>query len=144
MGRAPRATAAKWTCPRCGRRFTRSGQSHSCVSVTEAALFAGKPPEVRAAFEKLRAAVAAFGEVHVDAVKASVNFGAKSHFAAAWPRAGRLDVEFVLDRPLRSRRVSKLQSLTATKHVHWVPVLKEEEVDAELVGWLREAYGLRS
>ncbi|HVE83958.1 MAG TPA: DUF5655 domain-containing protein [Myxococcales bacterium] len=112
--------------------------------MTEAALLTGKPPEVQAAFHKLRGAVAAFGDVHVDAVKASVNFGAKSHFAAAWPRSGRLDVEFVLDRPLRSRRVSKLQSLTATKHVHWVQVAGPEEVDAELLAWLRKSYALRS
>ena len=133
-----------WTCPECGRRFTRARQSHSCVSVTEAALFQGKPPEVQSAFHKLRDAVTAFGEVHVDAVKASVNFGAKAHFAAAWPRAGRLDVEFVLDRPLKAKRVSKLQSYGATRHVHWVPVSGPDEVDAELLGWLRESYALRS
>src|SRR5204862_267165 len=68
-----------WTCPKCGRRFTRVRQSHSCVSVTEAALFEGKPPGVQSAFHKLRDAVAALGDVHIDAVKASVNFGARSH-----------------------------------------------------------------
>ena len=88
-----------WTCPECGRRFTRARQSHSCVSVTEAAL---------------------------------------------WPRAGRLDVELVLDRPLKAKRVSKLQSYGPARHVHWVPVSGPDEVDAELLGWLRESYALRS
>jgi hypothetical protein len=132
-----------WTCPKCGRKFTRARQSHSCVSVTEAALCEGKPEPVAAAFHKLRDAVAALGDVHIDAVKASVNFGAKSHFAAAWPRASRLDVEFVLDAPLKSPRVSKLQSYGATKHVHWVPVAGPKEIDAELLGWLRRSYDLR-
>jgi len=108
-----------WTCPECGRRFTRARRSHSCVSVTEAALLEGKPPEVRSAFHKLRDAVAGFGEVHVD--------------ARAWPRAGRLDVEPVLDHPLKAKR----------KHVHWVPVTGPAEVDAELPSWLREPFALR-
>jgi uncharacterized protein DUF5655 len=132
-----------WTCPKCGRKFTRARQSHSCVSMTEAALLEGKPEPIISAFHKLRRAVAAFGDVHIDAVKASVNFGAKSHFAAAWPRASRLDVELVLDAPLKSPRISKVQSYGPAKHVHWIQVTDPTDIDAELLGWLRRSYDLR-
>jgi hypothetical protein len=88
--------------------------------------------------------VTAFGAVRVDAVKTSINFAGRYHFAAVWPRKERLDVELVLARPLASPRVVRSQALGPEKHVHWIQVRGPEDLDAELIEWLREAHSLRA
>ena len=55
-----------WTCPRCGRTFANVNQTHTCAALGSVhAHFDGKDPAVRAAFERVLAALAPLGPVDV-------------------------------------------------------------------------------
>ena len=58
--------------------------------------------------------------MRIDAVKTSVNFGGKSHFAAVWPLKNNLNVEFLLDREINEFRVHRTPKLGSTTYTHFV------------------------
>lgn len=50
-----------------------------------------------------------------------------------------MSIHFGLPRPLRSRRVRKVERF-GTWFVHHVRITSADELDDELMGWLRESY----
>jgi hypothetical protein len=64
----------------------------------------------------------------------------KVRFAGATPRKRWLDVGFWLPRRLESPRFRRIETITPRAHLHVVRLSGENELDAELVGWIREAY----
>lgn len=134
-----------WTCPKCGRSFSRAEQSHSCrPAPTLDEHFAGKPAELRAAFDKLVNALEKEGPLRVDPVATNVHLVAGSAFASAKPMTKKMRVEFLLDKPVASPRIVKTERLSATRHAMHVDVTGPKDVDAELLGWMRAAYRLRA
>lgn len=132
-----------WVCPKCKRGFANKNQRHSCVKHSIDDLFEGKPLAIRQVFDLLLTRIKKFGPVRIDAVKTSVNFGGKSHFAAVWPLRNSLNVEFLLDREVKDFPVYKTQKSGATMYTHFMKVISKREVSARLLGWLREGYELR-
>ncbi len=132
-----------WTCPKCGRSFSREGQSHSCrPALTLGSHFEGRPPWMRVAFDRL---VKGLGKgVRVDVVGNGVHFAAGSTFAAAKPMAKALRVEFLWEKPLASPRVVKSERFSATRYAHHVDLASPDDVDDELRGWLAHAHELRA
>ena len=62
-----------WTCPRCGRTFANVNQTHTCAALGSVhAHFDGKDPAVRAAFERVLAALAPLGPVDVLAERSRI------------------------------------------------------------------------
>lgn len=106
--------------------------------------FEGKPPVLRAAFDKVVEALETEGPLRVDPVAANIHLAAGSTFGSAKPMKAKLRVEFLLDRPIESPRVVKTERFSATRYALHVDVEGPADVDAELVGWLRAAYRLRA
>ena len=52
-----------WHCDKCGRDFANRNQSHACARHELADHFRDKPPEIRALFDRVVAAVREFGPV---------------------------------------------------------------------------------
>ncbi|MCA1812721.1 MAG: DUF5655 domain-containing protein [Halobacteriales archaeon] len=134
-----------WTCPACQRSFAHEGQSHSCrKGPTLDQHFGGKPPQLRKAFDRIVQELEDSGEVRVDPVAANIHLVAGSAFASAAPRKSGLRVEFLLDHEVRSKRIVRLEKLSATRLAHHVDVAGPEDVDHELLRWLRAAQRLRA
>ena len=133
-----------WVCPQCKRKFANKNQWHSCGEHSIDDLFEGKPFAIKQVFDLLLAGIKKFGPIRIDAVKTSVNFGGKSHFAAVWPLKNSLNVEFLLDREINEFPVYRTQKLGSTTHAHSVKVTSKREVSTRLLGWLKEASELRS
>lgn len=133
-----------WQCPDCGRSFKNKNQWHSCVKVDVDSHFTGKPEKVRVLFDKLVDEVKGFGSVRLDAVKSEVLLGNKSHFAAVQVRRGWLTVSFVLDRLVSDPRITWSMELTGASFEHKVKVERLEDIDEQLLGWLKEVYVLHS
>jgi len=127
---------AAWTCPDCGKGFARRGQPHSCKAAEDA--FASRPAWMRAAAEAIAQALP---DARVEPNSGGWHYAAKSTFAAAKPKAKALRVEFFLDAQVESPRVVKVERLGPTRFAHHVDLVAMP--DAELLRWLRAAYGLR-
>jgi hypothetical protein len=142
--RAPvrRAQGRLWTCPRCGNAFVNRNQWHSCRRHDLAAPFAGKPPEIRALFDRFREMVEACGAVRLQPYRDHVAFMVEVRFAGATPRTRWLDIGFWLTRRVDSPRFHRIETLYPGAHVHRLRVTQPAQLDAELAGWVREAYAV--
>jgi hypothetical protein len=54
----------------------------------------------------------------------------------------RLDAHVVLARRLAHARFHRIESISARNHVHHFRIHDVAEIDAEVHGWLREAYAV--
>jgi hypothetical protein len=129
-----------WTCPRCGNSFVTRNLKHSCARHELDDAFAGKPSQIRVYFERLRTTVEALGPVTLVAYRDRIAFMGLVRFAAAVPRQRWLDVELWLARRVDSPRMHKIETLTPRAHIHTVRIAEAHQIDAELAGWLAEAY----
>jgi Domain of unknown function (DUF5655) len=126
-----------WRCPVCGQQFVTRNLPHSCQVVTLDDFFAGS--DLRQLFDRFAAAVP--GPVIVNATKSRIALQARMRFAGIdRPRRTYLLANFVLTRPLESERFTRVEHVPPYYYVHRLRLHRPEDVDAELEGWLAEAY----
>ena len=128
-----------WNCPRCRRPFRNRNQAHSCASRTVESFF-GKRPDLRPLFDAVVGAVERFGTIRIDASPSGINIAARSHFCGAKVTRDGLRVGFLLRRPLASPRVIHREPLGRGRVAYRVLLKGRRDLDAELRGWLREAF----
>ena len=132
-----------WACPRCGRAFANRNQTHSCAPLGDLDRhFARASPAVRAAFDRVLAAVSRLGPVTVLPEKTRIALQARMSFAAFTLKKHWLHGHVVLARRLDSPRFEKIWGPSPRNQVHEFTLRGRAEVDDEVVGWLREAYAV--
>jgi hypothetical protein len=132
-----------WRCPICGQTFVARNMPHSCAVVGLDAFFAGAAPELRELFERFVAAARENGPLTVNATKSRVTLQVRFRFAGIdRPRRSFLLANFVLTRPLESRRFTRVEYVAPYYYVHRLRLAEPSDVDGELAGWLAEAYGV--
>jgi hypothetical protein len=134
---------ALWTCPACGRSFANRNQSHACQALGDLDRhFAGKDPAVRQTFDRLLEAVRGLGPVTVLPEKTRIALQVRMSFAALMPRQRWLDGHVVLARQVASPRFRRVDVYSPRNVVHAFRLRSPAEVDAEVRGWLAEAYAV--
>jgi hypothetical protein len=138
------APSAGWRCPRCSRVFRRTGQQHSCRVVSlEEHLAHGDA--MRPVFDELLARVHRdIGAAEVVALPCCIHLSATHDFLAVLPRKARLEVRFSLRRELRSPRIKHATRIGGSTYKHSTDIATVQDLDEELIGWLREAYHLET
>jgi hypothetical protein len=132
-----------WKCPECGRVFDKTGQSHSCRRVELDQHFKNKEA-ARRIFDGLVDAVRKeIGECEVVSIPCCVHLYGHYDFLAALPKRDRLEIRFALNRALANPRVKQTAGLSKTSFMNCIDLHALEEIDGDLVGWLREAYHLK-
>ncbi|HEY3261657.1 MAG TPA: DUF1905 domain-containing protein [Pseudonocardiaceae bacterium] len=129
-----------WTCPRCGNAFATRNQYHSCQRFELSEVFAGKPPQVRRLYDAVDAAIRENGPVTVVCYRDRVAFMVRVRFAGLVPRQRWVNMELWLPRRVDGPRFSRVETLYPNTHIHTLRLRDTAELDAELRGWLREAY----
>ena len=129
-----------WTCPDCGRTFRNTNQDHSCVVIDLELHYVNKDQNVKDAFEKIKDIAMSLGNVKINSVKNAILFQAKSQFLAVKPKKNILDTEFVLDEPVEGFPIHKTVQATKTKWAHFVRLESPEEVDEQLISWIKRAH----
>jgi hypothetical protein len=129
-----------WRCPRCGRRFANRNQRHFCSDVRIEDHLAGRDPQVVATFEKLLAVARRSGPMAVLPEKTRIAFQVRMSFAAFTLRRRWVDGHVVLARRLDSPRFRRIDLISPRNQVHLFRLASPDEVDAEVAGWLAEAY----
>ena len=129
-----------WRCPECGRQFANRNQSHACGRSTLASHFAGKPPAVRAIFDKLQRVARENGPITVLPEKTRIAFHVRMSFAAFVIRRNWVDGHVVLARRLENPRFRRIETFSPRNHLHAFRFETVKDVDAEVTSWLAEAY----
>lgn len=137
-----RSTTARslWHCDKCGRDFANRNQSHACARHQLADHFRGKPPEIRALFERVVVAVRKLGPVRILPEKTRIAFQVRMSFAQITPRRAWLDGHVVLARRLEHPRFRSVQTFSPRNHVHTFRLAHPRDIDADFHAWLAEAY----
>jgi hypothetical protein len=129
-----------WHCPDCRRVFANRNQSHACGRSTLASHFAGKPPKVRAIFDKLLAVARKNGPVIVLPEKTRIAFQVRLSFAAFVIRKNWVDGHVVLARRFEHPRFRRIETFSPRNHLHAFRFENVEEIDGEVASWFEEAY----
>lgn len=105
-----------------------------------AAQYSGARAPIKLIYDEVVRQVARFGEdVEVSPKKTYVSLRRAKQFALLQPAASRLDVGIKLTGAAPTPRLEPSGSFNAMV-THRVRVGSTDEVDAQLIGWLREAY----
>lgn len=131
---------ALWQCPNCKRPFANLNQSHFCSRYTLQEHLAGKTPQAVRLFRQFAKLVRRCGGVHVIPEKTRIAFQVRMSFAAVSLRRNRLVGHVVLARRLENPRFTKVQTISPRNHVHSFCFTSREQMDKEVLRWLREAY----
>ena len=105
-------------------------------------LFEGKSPELKAAFDLLIHQLSAFGQVKVSPKQTSIHLEKNSGFAGIHPRKNYFNLEFRTDYKIDDPRITRVQQLSARRFEHTIKIENQSNVDAQLMGWLKDAYAL--
>lgn len=105
-------------------------------------LFAKSEPIVETTYEALLRAVGPFGTLRVEEKKTSIHLCCKSSFAGVHPRRSAVLLNVRSAGPIKNLRIRKTERVSAIRFHNELLVRSPQEVDAELVGWLKEAYAL--
>jgi hypothetical protein len=139
-GRRDEPRRKLWTCPRCGRRFVGRNMWHACGDFSVDRFLDGKGEGARELFDRFESLIAACGPYEVAPAKTRVAFMGRVRFAGVTAVSDRgMSVAFGLPRPLGHPRVRKVERF-GTWFVHHMRITSAEELDDELLGWLRESY----
>ncbi len=129
-----------WRCPECRRQFANRNQSHACGRYALASHFEGKPPAVRAIFDKLLRVARRNGPITVLPEKTRIAFHVQMSFAAFVIRRNWVDGHVVLARRFVNPRFRRIETFSPRNHLHAFRFESVGEVDTEASSWLAEAY----
>ena len=104
--------------------------------------FVGKTEAVKSLYAHLLAAIREFGPVIEAAKKTSIHLDRRVGFAGVYVRKNYLNLNIRTDYPVSNPRVYKTDQVSKNRYHHMVKLETEADLDAELLGWLQDAYAL--
>jgi len=132
-----------WTCPKCNRKFRNTNQHHTCQLIAIEAFFDKRPPIFKAILDRLVEVLNAFGDYRIEPIPYNViRFKTKSTFASIKRKKDHLEISFYLDHLEDVLPVVKYKQMSARRVVHVVPVDAVEDIDSQLIDWMRASYEL--
>lgn len=130
-----------WTCPKCGRKFVTRNMWHACGPYTVETFLAGKGDQARTLFHRFVELIERCGPYEVAPAKTRVAFMARVRFAGVSRVSDRgMTIGFALPKPIQSPRLSKVEQIAPGWHGHWMRIKDPDELDEEVLAWLRESY----
>ena len=133
-----------WKCTDCGRKFAKRNQWHSCVSKNINDHFPVGNSLTKNIFDELVKRIKTFGPLRIDAVKTSINLINKHHFGSIQVQKHSLRLGFLSDKKIESDRILHTQRLSANRIDHSMKLFSQDDIDAELIEWLKTAYLLQA
>ena len=104
--------------------------------------FENKNPVVKSIYERILKESRKFGDVKEEPKKTSIHLVNKSAFAGVTTRKNALLLNIKSAAPIQHARIAKSEQLSASRFYQEVKLTSPDEVDSELVTWLREAYAI--
>ena len=104
--------------------------------------FENRAPEVKATYDALLEAAKKLGPVKEEAKKTSIHLVRKSAFAGVATRKTALILTLKSDSDVTSQRIARREQASAHRWHLEIKLDGPEQVDRELLAWLRKAYEL--
>lgn len=133
-----------WTCSTCKRTFSRNKQSHSCEIHDINSIFHDKPPEIFNLYKTLVSRVQELGSMEVHVATWNITLRSQSTFMSIFPEKKDLALAIIRDEPLDDFPVYQSYQSSKKRWSNHIKIEKEEEIDTQLLGWIKDAYDLCS
>jgi len=102
-----------------------------------------KSPMVTLIYEQLIAELQHFGPIKIEPKKTSIHLGNRFGFAGVYTRKDYINLEVHLNYRLTGRRVEKVEQASANRFHHTIKLKTINDIDGELLSWLKQAYELK-
>ena len=106
--------------------------------------FENKDPVVNSIYERILQESRKFGAVTEEPKKTSIHLVNRSAFAGVTTRKNALILNIKSAAPIKHARIAKSEQLSASRFHQEVKLTSPDEVDALLIGWLKDAYAISS
>lgn len=106
------------------------------------ALFVGKDAIVPTIYGRLIEVLHTLGPFREEPKKTSIHLVHTSGFAGIHPRKSFLYLNLRMDRPLQVERVAKSEQVSKNRYHNEIKIAAPDELDGELIEWVKEAYAL--
>lgn len=133
-----------WKCNKCHRSFAKNNQSHSCVVFPLEEHFKNKENQREFFNHYIDFIRKNIGDFKIEAVPCCIHLVSTYTFSAVWVMKDKIRIDFMLPDKLTSKRITKIEQPSANRYVHYLEIEKEEDLDEELLNWLKQAYFLKS
>ncbi|MEO8129304.1 MAG: DUF5655 domain-containing protein, partial [Bryobacteraceae bacterium] len=97
-------------------------------------------PESLAIYNALLTSLREIGDYQVEVKKTSIHLVRKTAFAGVHPRRQYLVLTIKAAQPIARARIAKAEQVSKNRWHLDVKLTSLEQIDAELIAWLREAY----
>jgi hypothetical protein len=104
--------------------------------------FENRAPEVKATYAAILKAAKKLGPLNEEAKKTSIHLVRKSAFAGVATRKTALILTLKSDSDITSKRIAKREQASAHRWHLEIKLEAPEEVDREVLSWLKKAYDL--
>ncbi|MDQ6653647.1 MAG: DUF5655 domain-containing protein [Acidobacteriota bacterium] len=104
--------------------------------------FENRAPEVKATYAAILKAAKGLGPVKEEPKKTSIHLIRKSAFAGVATRKSALIFTLKSESDIASTRILKREQLSANRWYFEIKLERPEQVDREILGWLKKAYEL--
>ncbi len=128
-----------WICPKCGRKFHTERLYHSCEVVTMDDHLNKSKPEIKKLALTLIKKVLLWKNVQVTPLKSMILITAGNNFMSIKPRKTNLEIEFILSEEINEFPIYKTMKY-GKKFVHFVKMDSKENLNPQLMNWLKTAY----
>jgi hypothetical protein len=112
------------------------------TTFTTDALFTNTSETVRSTYDALLKALHPLGPFQEEPKKTSIHLVHTVGFAGVHPRKSYLYLNIRTAQPIQSSRVAKTEQVSKNRYHNEIKLTSPDDVDAELIGWLKEAYAL--
>ena len=99
-------------------------------------------PEVNDLYRRLITELNKFGKITVEEKRTSFHIKSCAAFAGVHPRKQYFILNIVSAAPIKSPRIVEQEQVSAHRFHNRVKIEKVEDINKELLGWLKEAYTL--
>lgn len=132
-----------WTCPACNRILQKSHQAHSCRKVPVESHFANRET-AKALFDTLLNRIEeTVGACTVISLPCCIHLFGTYEFLAVLPKKDGIELRFALRRVLNTPKLKASVSISKNEFKNCLIVHTTQEIDDELLGWLKESFHLK-
>lgn len=133
-----------WICSKCKRTFKRTNQQHSCKTIPLEQHFKNKPL-AKELFNYLTKEIDnKIGSFEIISLPCCIHLFGNYDFLAVLPYKDRLEIRFASEEKITSSKVIQSVNLSQKTIKYCVNIKNTQDVDYQLLQWLKISYNLKN
>jgi hypothetical protein len=133
-----------WTCPECGKSFRNRNQWHSCYTLKVEDHIRNKSRHIQDLVFFLISRLYEFGPIDLNPVKSVIQVKSGATFLSIKPKKDYVELEFQLGETMDTFPVHKIIRISGKRVLHFVYIQKKDDINEQLLHWLKDSYDLVS